>query len=59
LAAWTQWLGEELLALVPHRQMVFTVPKRAALLPVAAQAAGRSTPGGGPHGDSRGEAGRR
>jgi hypothetical protein len=28
LAEWTLWLGEELLAPVPHRQMVFTVPKR-------------------------------
>jgi hypothetical protein len=28
LTEWTLWLGEELLAPVPHRQMVFTVPKR-------------------------------
>jgi len=28
LAEWTRWLGDELLAPVPHRQMVFTVPKR-------------------------------
>ncbi|MBK7780691.1 MAG: transposase zinc-binding domain-containing protein [Ardenticatenia bacterium] len=28
LACWTQWLGEELLAPVPHRQMVFVLPKR-------------------------------
>jgi len=28
LAEWTLWLGEELLAPVPHRQMVFTLPKR-------------------------------
>ena len=28
LAEWTLWLGDELLAPVPHRQMVFTLPKR-------------------------------
>ena len=28
LACWTQWLGDELLAPVPHRQMVFVLPKR-------------------------------
>jgi hypothetical protein len=28
LAEWSLWLGEDLLAPVPHRQMVFTVPKR-------------------------------
>jgi len=28
LAAWTVWLDDELLAPVPHRQMVFVVPKR-------------------------------
>ena len=28
LAGWTLWLGEELLAPVPHRQMVFVLPKR-------------------------------
>ncbi len=28
LACWTQWLGEELLAPVAHRQMVFVLPKR-------------------------------
>lgn len=28
VAEWTLWLGEDLLAPVPHRQMVFTVPKR-------------------------------
>lgn len=28
MAEWTLWLGEELLAPLPHRQMVSTVPKR-------------------------------
>jgi hypothetical protein len=28
LASWTLWLGVELLAPVPHRQMVFVLPKR-------------------------------
>jgi hypothetical protein len=28
LAAWTVWLDDELLAPVPHRQMVFVLPKR-------------------------------
>ena len=28
LARWTLWLDETLLAPVPHRQVVFTIPKR-------------------------------
>lgn len=28
LACWTQWLGDDLLAPVAHRQMVFVLPKR-------------------------------
>ena len=28
LAAWSLWLEEQLPAHVPHRQVVFTVPKR-------------------------------